>query len=148
MLACRNCRIAINAASGCAVCDPLRAQLVSTEESVDVLPSLAEVGSESISALRRQVREYAKFLKDNPLDEMANKNLVLMTNSVAKVLEAARKLQDDGIAAVRNMSFIERAKLFIAWFASLPPGYRTQVRESIEKYETDLAKPLELPDGK
>jgi len=108
------------------------------------MPSLAEVGSESVNALRRQVKFYAGFLKDNPADEGANRNLVFMTNSVAKILEAARKLQDDGIAAVRNMSFLERAKLFIAWYATLPPAYRSQVREQTEKYEMELSKPLEL----
>ena len=148
MLACRNCRVPLSATSGCAICDPIRPQLVSTDESVDSLPSLAEVGAESVTALRRQVRVYSNFLKDNPLDSDANKSLVLMANSVAKVLEAARKLQDDGIAAVRNMSFLERAKLFIAWYASLPPAYRTQVRDQVEKYELEINKPLELPDGR
>ncbi len=144
MLACRNCRIPIAATKGCAICDPLRLQLVSTDEAADQAPSLAEVGGESVVALRRQVRYWDKVLKDSPADSDGNRNLVFMTNSIAKMLEAARKLQDDGIAAVRNMSFLERAKLFVSWYAQLPPAYRTQVREQVEKHELEVSQPLEL----
>jgi hypothetical protein len=147
-LACRNCRVPLTAQVGCAICNDIRPHLISTDEMADLAPSLAEVGSESVAALRTQVRVHKQALRDDALalDTDLNKTLVLLTNAVAKVLEAARKLQDDGIAAVRNMSFIERAKLFIGWFASLPPNYRVQVKDQIEKFELEINKPLEL-DG-
>lgn len=145
MLACRNCRIPLGASQGCGICDSFRSQLVSTDESADSAPSLAEVGAESVVALRKQVKYLAAVLRDDPSDQVATKNLVLLTNSVAKVLEAARKLQDDGIAAVRNMNFLERARLFIGWYTLLPPAYRSQVRDQQDKHEAEVAKPLELP---
>lgn len=78
----------------------------------------------------------------------ARKDMVLCINALAKLLEAARKLQDDGISAVRNMSFLERAKLFVSWYADLPPSYRTQVRQQVEAYELEINKPMkELSDG-
>ncbi len=148
MLACRSCRYPLSSQDGCAICLDFKKHLVSTDETDEVAPSLAEVGAESIAALRARVRWLKEYCKDNPADSDALKNLVLATNSVAKILDAARKLQDDGIAAVKNMSFLERAKLFIAWYASLPPSYRAQVREQVEKYELDLNKPLQLEEKK
>lgn len=148
ILACRNCRVAISSGEGCAICLDFKKHLVNTDESADLAPSLSEVGSEAVSGLRAQIKHLKALAKDNPDDADTRKDMVLCINALAKLLEAARKLQDDGISAVRNMSFLERAKLFVSWYADLPPSYRTQVRQQVEAYELEINKPMkELADG-
>ncbi len=145
MLACRACRRALAAAEGCAICAPVKANLVTTEENAEEYPALSDVGSETVAVLQTILREHKKVVRDR--DEAqdvrlaAQSAVIKVANTIAKMLESARKLQTDGLAAVRNMNFQDRAALFADWYQSLPPQYRRRVREGQEQFEGQVNQP-------
>lgn len=147
-LACRACRVPVGAEGGCAVCVPIKKNLVAVDEGRGEVAPLSEVGSEVVDALRAQLTVIRRVLKDGNTKQRAaaGKELIAVANSMAKVLEAARKLQNDGIQAVKNMAFLERAELFIGWYLDLPPPYRAEMRRRQAEAEADYAKPKELVD--
>lgn len=149
MFACRNCRISIAAESGCAVCDPFRKHLVALDESEDEKPSLSEVGIGVVADLQYARRASSTIMRNTTLpakDRLdATARILKIGNTAAKVLEAARKLQTDGITAIQNMSFLERAELFVTWYTALPPPHRVQLRKKMDEFEA--ATQLALPDA-
>jgi hypothetical protein len=142
MFACRLCRIPLSAAEGCAVCNPVRRNLVVVGEREEDRPSLSGVGAEVVSLLREQLARVKKLLKDAPDSEKAGKRLIALANSTAKVIGEVRKLQEDGAAAVENMAFAERAEMFIDWVTGLPPAYRRSLVERLAEYEAKIAAPV------
>ena len=142
MLACRACRIAINAAKGCAICDPIRANLVVVGEQEDDKPSLAGTAALGVTILNRQLRQVDAELKKNPANAINEKRAMSLANAVSKLLETARKLVADGVSAVETMSFREQAELFVGWFASLAPAYRADVMTKFAAFEAEISKPL------
>lgn len=107
------------------------------------------MSSEIVSELRYALKQARTIARDEKADAKhrlgATALILKVGNTAAKVLEAARKLQTDGLAAVRNMSFIERAKLYIGWYAALPPPYRARIRSEQDKFEAGTNVPLALP---
>jgi hypothetical protein len=139
-LACRGCRKALLAPAGCALCDPIRKHLIVLNESEEERPSLATVSAEAVNALRAQLRAYkdqlaVKDLKPADVASIHDKQRAV-AGALSKLLDAARKIQGDGLAAVERMSFKERAELFVEWFMTLPAAYRAQLKEQIEAHET------------
>lgn len=143
MLACRACRVPLSAIAGCALCDPVRQNLVVVGEQEDERPSLPAVGADLVRALEGQIRRVKDLLKKEPDDLQAAGRLIALANSAAKVIGEVRKLQDDGKKAIESMSFVERAELFIEWFAGLAPAFRTHLRDQMASHEERLAKPVE-----
>lgn len=141
MLACRNCQVNIAASAGCVICNPIRKHLVVIGEDEDERPSLATASNEIVSALRKQLRIIKQSLTGDTMIE-SEKRLVSIANTMSKVLESARKLQEDGLGVIENMSFPEKAELFIAWITELPPAYRQSLRDKWESWETETSKPL------
>lgn len=123
-------------------------------ETEDERPSLAEVSAEAIAALREQTRSYAKRLKggckacgrteDDDGGERLRGNQRAAAGAMAKLLDSARKIQEDGLAVVSLMSFPERAELFVTWYTELPPVYRSRLRDQMSEWETRLALPGEV----
>lgn len=146
-LACRHCRVRIDAESGCAICNPLRRHLVSVGENTSGQGAedltLSGVAKETVAALRERVSHYRAGLRELPQSETYSTGLVKTAAALAKVLESARKLQEDGVAAVETMTFLERAELFIGWYTALPPAYRGRLREQMADYEAQLARPMD-----
>jgi len=144
VLACRNCRVNIAASAGCAICNPIRKHLVVVGEDEDERPSLSVASNEIVAAMRQQLKEVrrATISEDPKVKGGAEARLIAIANSMSKVLESARKLQVDGISAVENMSFPERAELFISWITDLPPAYRAALREKWDNWETETSAPL------
>lgn len=146
MLACRACRRPLTAPEGCAICASVKANLVTTEENEEEHPALSDVGSETVSALQGILKRHRAVLRDRGADEDAKERaedgVVRVSNTLAKVLESARKLQTDGLAAVRNMSFQERAALFADWFQALPPTYRKKVTDGMRQFEERVSMPV------
>lgn len=123
----------------------MRRNLVVLGETEEERPSLATVSTEAVNALRAQLRAYKDQLSAKGLTPDAVDLIHIKQRSVAgalsKLLDAARKIQGDGLAAVERMSFAERAELFVMWFLSLPPVYRDQLRTQIAEAEAKLALP-------
>lgn len=142
MLACRLCRVPLTATVGCAVCDPMRRNLVVVGEDEEDRPSLSGTASEVVAVLRARVQHTKAALQAAPNDLDAERRAMALGNTLAKVLEAARKLTQDGLALVENLSFQERKELFVGWYTELAPAYRNAVREAFAQYETDVAKPV------
>lgn len=145
MLACRACRVPMAASEGCAVCNSMRANLVAVDEDEAERPSLSDVSHEVIANLRRLNKRAGDLLKDPTKPKLfveGAKLAIAAGNTAAKVIESARKLQTDGMSSIRNMSFIERAQLFVDWYLSLPPTYRMKVREAQDKHEGQLSRAL------
>lgn len=147
-LACRACRVPLVAAAGCALCDTVRRNLVVLGETDDERPSLAGVSNEAVNALRAQLRDYKTELAC--CADLADRYRLhdrqrAVAGALAKLLDAARKLQADGVDAVENMSFSERAELFVTWFCTLPAVYREQLRAQIDKFEAEAR--VALPEA-
>lgn len=142
MLACRMCRVPMTALVGCSVCDVWRGQLVVVGEDEEDRPSLAGTAAEMVSILRAQTKHVKGELERNRASALQEKRALQLANTMAKLLESARKLQADGTAAVAAMSFQERKELFVQWYTDLAPAYRNAVREAFAQYEVDVAKPL------
>jgi hypothetical protein len=143
MLACRNCKIELSAISGCAICNPIRKHLIVVDENDDDKPSLAATGNEVVNALRYQLRVVRKSLGESRgEDEAAEKRLVQLANTLAKVLESSRKIQADGVDAIEAMSFAEKAELFITWIQELTPGYRLALRSKWDEWEKVISEPV------
>lgn len=142
MLACRLCRVPINAAEGCEVCDPVRRNLVLVGENEQDKPSLSGTASLGVELLNQQLRGVQKDLKDNPRSPTAEGRLLKLANTAAKLLETSRKLIHDGVSAVDMMSPAEQLELFLGWYMNLPPGYRAGVMAKFTEHETELAKPI------
>ncbi len=142
MLACRACRIPISASHGCQICETVRRNLVVVGEDDEDRPSLSGTAAELVAVLRDQTRNVRERLKLNPLSMTDEKRALSLGNTLAKVLESSRKLMQDGKDAVENLSFQERAELFVGWVVSLPPAYRQNVRERLAEYEVEVSKPL------
>jgi hypothetical protein len=145
-LACRACRKALLSKEGCAVCNPIRRNLIVLGETDEERPSLATVSAEAVNSLRAQIREYREMLKD-ALDpdhraKIHDKQRATAA-ALAKLLDAARKIQTDGVAAVERMSFSERGALFVEWFCSLPAAYREKMQKEIAALEAQYALPAE-----
>ena len=149
MIACRCCRVPIAAAGGCGICTPIKAHLVDSGETEEERASLADVSGETVAALRDMMREARKLRAGTDAAKRlaGGRAVIAVANTLAKVLEAARKLQSDGVQAVRLMSFTERAKLFVDWYLDLPPPARAGLRERMAEAEARLEVPLELPAG-
>lgn len=156
MFACRMCRVPLSAASGCAVCNSMRQNLVVVGETEDESPSLPSVGGEAMTIMRDQIRHHKGVLKTNPGNGEYQAKFLACVNSLAKLTGEVRKLQDDGYKAIEAMSFTERAKLFVEWYAGLPSAYRTGLTEQMAEHERALSAPVpaaaagptpQLPEG-
>jgi hypothetical protein len=141
-LACRMCRVPIAATVGCGVCDPMRGNLVVIGDDEEDRPSLSGTASEVVALLRKQVKQVKGELERLPGSTIAEKRALALANTLAKVLESARKLQADGKAAVAAMSFQERKELFVEWYTDLAPAYRNAVREAFAAYEVEVSRPV------
>lgn len=145
MLACRACRVSLSAEVGCDICNSIRRNLVTVGDDDDDKPSLAATGGEIVSALRTQLKSIRKLLKhegDEDKIERIERRLLAVGNTAAKVLEAARKMQADGVQAVEQMSFAERAELFVNWIAGLAPAARASLRLQWDMFEQSINQPL------
>jgi hypothetical protein len=141
-LACRACKQSLMAdVRGCGICGTIRKHLILQDTGDEDRPSLTQVSSEMVKMLRDRHRYFATELKDKPGSETLGKGFIANTNAMTKLLEAARRLQSDGLAAVEAMSWMDRAKLFIQWYASLPPALRGRVREQMGSFEKVQALP-------
>jgi len=142
LLACRLCRVPINATKGCAVCDPVRQNLAVVGEDDEDKPSLSGTASLGVELLNRQLRDVDKDLKTNPKSPSAESRLMKLANTAAKLLETSRKLIQDGVSAVETMSFREQCELFVAWYAGLAPAYRADVMTKFAEHEREISKPV------
>ena len=141
-LACRACRVDISASEGCHLCNAVRQNLVVLGDNETDAPPLTTVAREIVAGLRERTRAARESLKDDPHDASAERRLLAVGNTAAKVLEAARKLLTDGVAAIELLSFRERAELFLSWYAGLAPAYRAALRGQFEAHETAVARPV------
>jgi hypothetical protein len=144
-LACRACRKPLLATEGCGVCNAWRKNLVVLGETEEERPSLASVSNEAVNALRAQLRDYkdrlkVKGLKDDERDALHERQRSV-AGALSKLLDAARKIQGDGVTAISRMSFKERAELFVDWFMTLPGVYREALRKQMDQHEAQLALP-------
>lgn len=146
MLACRNCRVPITAETGCAICEPIKKHLVAVDEQEDERPGLAEVGASVVADLQYARGVASRVMRDTSADAQlrmeATARILKIGNTASKVLEAARKLQTDGISAIKAMSFVERARIYIEWYCDLPPPYRTQLRKKQDEFEDQTSRAL------
>lgn len=150
MLACRNCRVALTAESGCATCGPVKANLVDTDEKGDERASLSETAGEAVAALRSMLRSARAVLRDPAAGLIARTSagddVVRVANSVAKVVESARKLAVDAASTIAGLSFAERAELFVSWYVELPPGSRRALRSKMDEFESAVLRPVDVPE--
>lgn len=143
-LACRSCRTKLTAdVKGCAICKSIRNHLILLDAVDDTeRPALTTVSQEMVKFLRERHRYYETELRTRPGNEALAKGAIANANAMTKLLEAARRLQGDGLAAVEAMSFVERARLFVQWYASLVPAYRGRLREQMAKFEESQMIPV------
>lgn len=141
-LGCRFCRVSLAAQTGCSVCDEWRKQFIVVGQDEDEKPSLSGTAHEVVAVLRSQLKTVKGELDRNPNGQLAEKRALAIGNTMAKVLETARKLTQDGVAAVEKLSFQERKELFVSWYTDLAPPYRNAVREAFAEYEVAVSRPI------
>jgi len=131
------------------LCLPIKANLISTDEDQDESPALADVSAATIAALQTILRAHRGTMKrkDTTAEqyELAEDKVIRVANTLSKVLESARKLQDDGLAVIRNMGFEARAQLFAIWYQGLPPAQRQRVSDGMKQFEGSSNQPLLIP---
>ncbi len=132
-LSCRGCHHALTSDAGCALCLPIKPHLVvSAAVDEDAVP-LALVAQEAVVVLRKQLQAVKSQAKAGGLayDPLLAAEARSIANTIAKVLDSARKVVQDGAEAVESMSFQEKAALFLEWTGSLPGAYRRRLIESL-----------------
>lgn len=133
ILACRGCRHPLTSDAGCALCLPMKPHLVvSSAVDEDAVP-LATVAGEAVSLLRKQLeynKNQTKLIAPSYDPVLANEARAI-ANTLAKLLDSARKVVQDGADAVGSMSFQEKAALFMEWAATLPGAYRRRLVEQL-----------------
>lgn len=135
---CRACRRPLQAAKGCVLCDPVRPHLVITEDD-DV--SLAMVSKETVKGLREQLRQYTGLLRaaiQPKQRELYNSNIRAVANTLAKVIDSARKIQEEGAKAIELMSTSEQVDLLKEFYAELPVSPRLRLLADLQELETTL----------
>ncbi len=133
VLVCRGCRHPLLDESGCALCLSVKPHLMPVDAIEDEHVPLAQLAQESASLLRAQLKQLkVKQKAATDYEPVLAKESREHSNALAKLLDASRKVVQDGIDAVEVMSFKERADLFKEWFSSLPPAYRRQLHEELE----------------
>lgn len=132
----------MSAATGCSACNETRRNLVVVGENDEDRPSLSGTASELVGVLRAQVAQVKLELRADPTSVPHERRALALGNTLAKVLESSRKLMVDGVAAVENLSFAERAELFIGWVTGLPPAYRRSLRDRLDEWEATVARPV------
>lgn len=135
---CRLCRVNLAASKGCATCDPIRPHIV-LSDSDDV--SLSEVSKEVVKGLRDQLREYKDDLRvalGPKQREPIHSQVRAVASTLGKVLDASRKLKDDGVQAVELMSSREKMDLFEGYYLALPPAVRARFMTQLQTSEAAL----------
>jgi hypothetical protein len=82
----------------------------------------------------------AARLPDEDKDRLHDRQRAV-AGALSKLLDAARKIQGDGVEAISRMSFKERAELFVEWYMTLPAVYRDALRTELDTHEAQLALP-------
>lgn len=121
ILACRGCRHPLSSDAGCELCLGVKRHLIVQSADDDSVP-LHVIATETVAVLRTQL----KGTKD------ANEQRAI-ASTIAKVLDASRKVIQDGADAVEAMSFQEKAQLFLDWTAGLPGAYRNKLVDEMLK---------------
>ena len=144
-LACRGCHHPLASDAGCALCLPVKPHLVVLAAVDEESVPLALVAQEAVVVLRKQLQAVKAKAKAGGLDydPILAAEARSIANTVAKVLDSARKVVQDGAEAVESMSFQEKAALFLEWTGSLPGAYRRRLIESLMGQGTH--GPLEEP---
>lgn len=128
VLACRGCHRMLTSDAGCALCLPVKPHLVVVSAVDDDAVPLAVVASEAVGVLRKQLTQLKMAQKATTTYDAALASESRSVASVlAKLLDSARKVVQDGADAVGAMSFQERAALFLEWTGSLPGAYRRKL---------------------
>lgn len=139
-LACRGCRHLLTSDAGCVLCLPVKPHLVvSSQVDEDAVP-LATVAGEAVSVLRKQLTHVRNEARKNPqYDVLLANEARAIANTLAKLLDSARKVVQDGADAVEAMSFQEKANLFLEWTRTLPGAYRRKlISNLLEQGETQV----------
>lgn len=135
--ACRLCRRSLADEAGCSVCLPIKQHLIPLEAADEDAVPLAVLAQETASLLRAQLKQLkAAQASANGYDATLADESRAHANSLSKLLDSARKLQEDGAAAVEVMSFQEKSALMVEFFDTLPPAYRRQLIERLESSMT------------
>lgn len=141
-LTCRGCRHPLTSEAGCALCLVVKPHLIVTSATDDGQVPLAVVASEAVTLLRAQIRRCRDLSKPGmSYDPQVAGEARATANVLAKLLDSARKVIQDGADAVDAMSFQEKAALFVEWSRSLPGAYRRKLVESL--IQEDSPKLLE-----
>lgn len=145
-LACRGCRHPLASDAGCALCLGVKPHLIVLGATTDENVPLATVAQETVSLLRKQLTHLKNKAKAgyNPDDANDARSLA---NTLAKLLDSARKVVQDGADAVSAMSFQERAALFMEWTASLPSAYRRKLIEQLVSQNQRKLDDQAMKDG-
>jgi hypothetical protein len=131
-LSCRGCRHPLTSDAGCALCLPVKVHLVVTSAVDEDTVPLAQVAQEAVSILRKQMSTVkTKVAAATDYDPILAAEARSIANTIAKLLDSARKVVQDGAEAVEVMSFQEKAALFLEWTASLPGAYRRRLIDSL-----------------
>lgn len=151
VLACRGCRHTLASDAGCALCLPVKPHLVCVSAVDDDAVPLATVATEAVGILRKQLTQLRNQQKlTTEYNPTVAGETRAVANALAKLLDSARKVVQDGADAVSAMSFQERAALFLEWTGSLPGAHRRKLIEQLlaqNQAKADLAEATQSGDS-
>lgn len=146
-LACRTCHHPLTSDAGCAVCLPIKPHLVVTSAVDEDSVPLAVVASEAVSVLRKQLTAVKNAQRGQSApDPILAGEARAIAGVLAKLLDSARKVIQDGADAVESMTFQEKAALFLEWTKSLPGPYRRRLIDSLLTQGSPLVAQQEQHD--
>lgn len=135
---CRACGKSLQATKGCAICNPIRPNLI-VHNVTDV--SLAEISKEAVVALRSQLTDYKDMLHKDvspKTRDSINTSIRAVTSAISKILDSARKIQEDGAKAISLMSLSEQIELFKGFYAELPSLLRKTLLDDLSVLEEQI----------
>ena len=137
ILVCRACQNELVSPEFCAICELCKKNLVISDDGDP--ESLAKVAGGMVRLMATQLRQLRGL--QNKTRGRYDEKLVSETRkhagSLAKLLDSARKVINDGVEAVEALSFQEKAELFEAWFMELPNAYRRTLLNGLSKHVAD-----------
>jgi hypothetical protein len=146
-LACRGCRHLLTSEAGCALCLGVKPHLIISSTVDEDAGSLAEVATEAVAMLRKQLKHVKQASKlAAAYDPEISAEARAIANTLAKLLDSARKVVQDGADAVGTMSMQEQAALFLEWSAKLPGVYRRRLMSSMMD-QADRVPETEVEDA-
>ncbi len=143
---CRGCRNPIHSGASCALCQGFKKNLVLLGDSpVDDGVDLGDMATETLrlqQSILRGLRLQQKALPQGaPVPAELLRAVNSLSRTIANMVDATRKVRQEGVAAMQGMSFQDKLDLFIGWLEELTPVHRKHVFAEMQAADAQIDRP-------